>query len=82
MVDYTRLLELLNYSGEAFEIAERFEYLVTVSGVLCDDVMCPDTSEPTLRIAWLIALGDYDEVEREFDYFARIGYYKHLQEAE
>ena len=52
MVDYTRLLELMNYSKEAFDITEHFEFLETPSGILCSEEMCPDNVNPSLRIAW------------------------------
>ena len=79
MVDYLRFLELLGYSKEAFDITEQFEFLITPSGILCSEEMCPNNSEPSLRIAWLIAIGDYEQVESEFDYLRKLEYYKELQ---
>ena len=81
MVDYFRMLALLGYSKEAFDIGEHFEFLETPSGVLCSEEMCPDNSIPSLRIAWLVALQSYGQIESEFDYFKMKEFYEELQSA-
>ena len=81
MVDYSRLLELMNYSDEAFDIVDKFEFLLLPSGVVCSEEMCPDPFDNSLRIAWLMALGDYEQVESEFDYFKIKEFYEELQSA-
>ena len=81
MVDYSRMLELLDYSDEAFDIADKFEFLLLPSGVVCSEEMCPDPFDNSLRIAWLLAIGEYEQVESEFDYFRMAEFYKELQSA-
>jgi len=71
----------MNYSKEVFDITEHFEFLELPSGILCSEEMCPDNSIPSLRIAWLMALGEYEQVESEFDYFRIKEFYEELQSA-
>ena len=81
MVEYFRVLKLLNYSNKAFEITELFEYIELPSGILCSEEMCPDFTNHNIRIAFLIAIGEYEQLQREFDYLISIEYFKYLQSA-
>ena len=80
VVDYSRVLELMNYSKEAFDITEHFEF-IAADIIMCSEEMCPDPFDNSLRIAWLMALGEYEQVESEFDYFRIAEFYEELQSA-
>lgn len=80
MVDYSRFMNISRYSNWAFDISEHFEFLITPTGVLCTEEMCPDNEEPSKRIAWLLSIGAYEQVEKEFDFFKSREFIKWLQD--